>query len=279
MTPEPWTLALPSEAYVRALAMATSGRPGQAWSAVAVLMLEALALFGLSGVFWRHLTGGTASSSGRRGPGRAVRVPELPLVAPPVAALAWAELKTALRTLPGRMALVSPLVMGLVFVFLIGSDWSFSPGGRARRRAGRPVGSAGPAGAIDLAGAVLAAGGLRHGPAGDPAAVGQPARRRRRRPGGGVPGADPGRRAGPRQGARPRSPGRPDHGAGEPPGGRAPPGRLAAVAGRAAGRRVGRLPGGAGVRGALGGLSEGGRPEPHGSGLPAPPARRLLRAC
>ena len=157
MMPSPWTMALPSEAYVRALAMATSGRWGPGWSAVVVLIVEALALFGLSGVFWRRLTGGTASSSGRRGPARAVRVPELPLVAPPVAALAWAQIKTALRTLPGRMALVSPLVMGLVFVFLIGSDWRFTLGGAAGPGQVAAVGSAGPAGAIDLAGAVLAA--------------------------------------------------------------------------------------------------------------------------
>lgn len=153
MTPGPWTLALPSEAYVRALAMATSGRPGQAWSAVAVLMLEALALFGLSGVFWRHLTGGTASSSGRRGSGRAARVPEVPLVSPPVAALAWAELKTALRTLAGRMALLSPLVMGLVFVFLFGSSWTVTLGGFASGLGG----AGGPGGAVDVAGALLVA--------------------------------------------------------------------------------------------------------------------------
>jgi len=147
-TPGPWTMALPSEAYVRALAMATSGRPGQAWTAVAVLLVELLALFGLSGVFWRHLTTGVPSSSGRRGPRRAVRVPEVPRVTPPVAALAWAELKTALRTLPGRIALVSPLVMGLIFVFLSGSDWTAALGGS-------PL-AGGAGGAIDLTGVLLA---------------------------------------------------------------------------------------------------------------------------
>ncbi len=150
MAPGPWTLALPSEAYTRALAMAASGRLGAAWSAVGALVIETVLLFALSGVFWRRLTTGTASSPGRRGDSRTVHVPDLPLVRPPVAAVAWMTLRTALRTLPGRMALVSPLVMGVVFVFLFASKWqaAFDPAGMA---------AAATAGAgADLAGALLA---------------------------------------------------------------------------------------------------------------------------
>lgn len=150
MEPGPWTMALPSEAYVRVLATATSGRLGAAWAAVGALMIEAFLLFALSGFFWRRLTTGTASSRGRRVDPQTVRVPDLPLVRPPVAAVAWVALRTALRTLPGRMALVSPLVMGVVFVFLSGSDWQVALGGAP--------GAPGVSGGVDLAGALLVTG-------------------------------------------------------------------------------------------------------------------------
>jgi len=142
--PRPWSVALPSEAYTRALGTATDGRRVAAWGAVGALAIEAVLLFALASSFWRRLTSGAALSSGGGG-SAAVAIPEFGAVTPRVTAVAWVTLRTALRTLPGRMALISPLLMGLVFVFLIGADWTVDLAGST-------------SGGLDLAGALLATG-------------------------------------------------------------------------------------------------------------------------
>lgn len=119
--PPAWSLAVPSEGYARALALAADGRTGAAFGAAALLGAEALLLLGLSFPLWRRLTTGAAESGGRRGAAAEVSVPSIPGVAPPVAAVAWAQVRTTLRTLPGRMALITPLVTVVFLSVLVGS--------------------------------------------------------------------------------------------------------------------------------------------------------------
>ncbi len=120
-TPPAWSLAVPSEGYARALALAADGRTGAACGAAALLGAEALLLLGLSFPLWRRLTTSAAESGGRRGAAAEASVPSVPGVAPPVAAVAWVQVRTTLRTLPGRMALITPPVMVVFLSVLMGS--------------------------------------------------------------------------------------------------------------------------------------------------------------
>lgn len=147
--PPVWTLVVPSEAYAHALSSAAEGRTGATWRAFAVLGVEALFLFGLASPLWVRLTTGAAESAGRRGAAAEASIPSVPGVAPVVTAVAWVQVRTALRTLPGRMALISPVVMVVFLTVLIVGE-------------GGPTIGDGPGG-LETAGALLALAGCGMG--------------------------------------------------------------------------------------------------------------------
>lgn len=148
-TPGLWTVAVPSESFTLCLSLATDGRTGAAAGVAGLLWAEALLLLALSYPVWRRLVTGVAESGGRRGAVAPVSIPEPPGVSPEVVAVAWAQVRTGLRTLPGRMAVVMPSVMVLFFGLVWASDWA------------PELGEGGPSPA--LAGAVLALAGVGMG--------------------------------------------------------------------------------------------------------------------
>ncbi len=101
--------ALPSEAFVRALAGATAGRTGDAGWGAAVLLLDLGLLYGLSLGLWRRLVASPARASGRRG-AAAPPLPELrpPGLTTPAAAVAWTLVRGVWRTVLGRLSLFMP---------------------------------------------------------------------------------------------------------------------------------------------------------------------------
>ncbi|MGD2116707.1 MAG: hypothetical protein PVG07_16760, partial [Acidobacteriota bacterium] len=122
--PPLWTVAVPSEGYARVLSAVADGRAGAAWAGAGLLGAEALLLFGLSYPLWRRLGTGVAESGGRRGGAAEASIPRPPGVAPAVAGIAWIQVRTALRTLPGRLALITPPVMVVFLTMLAGGDWA-----------------------------------------------------------------------------------------------------------------------------------------------------------
>lgn len=107
---------VPSELYARALSLAAAGEPSRAAIPLAALAIEVVLLCSLSSVAWRHLVESPAVSSRRRRP---LALPRLAapstLVGHPAVAVARVQVATSLRTVQGRLALVSPvLIVGAV---------------------------------------------------------------------------------------------------------------------------------------------------------------------
>jgi hypothetical protein len=117
----PWLLPLPSEACSLAFAGASAGQAGRAWAGTGILALELVACYALSLVAWRRLIASPETASGRRGavgkPLPALRLPGLTTAA---ATVAWAQVRCALRTVQGKLALVMPTLSLLTFSFLVG---------------------------------------------------------------------------------------------------------------------------------------------------------------
>jgi hypothetical protein len=116
-----WLLPLPSEACSLAFAGASAGQAGRAWAGTGILALELVACYALSLVAWRRLVTSPETASGRRGavakPLPALRFPGLTTAA---AAVAWAQVRCALRTVQGKIALVMPTLSLLAFSFVVG---------------------------------------------------------------------------------------------------------------------------------------------------------------
>jgi len=107
---------VPSELYARALSGAAAGKPSQAAIPLAALAVEVVLLCSLSSVAWRRLVESPAVGSRRR---RRLALPRL--AAPsspsghPAVAVARVQVATSLRTVQGRLAVVSPvLIVGAV---------------------------------------------------------------------------------------------------------------------------------------------------------------------
>lgn len=123
-----WLQVLPSEAYSRAVARASGGRTGAALASLLVLALLAWIAFRISFGLWRRLLASPATSSARggvRAVSRPFRLPGLPAAA---SVVAWAQLRTYLRTLPGRLGLVSSPIALLAMTFMLRSSASRAPG-------------------------------------------------------------------------------------------------------------------------------------------------------
>lgn len=111
-----WMQALPSEAYARAVAEATRGRPLGALPSLALLGLVTTGLFVLSGTAWRRLVSSPASASRRRSLQEAsLGRWKLPLLGTATSAVAIAMVRTAWRTVPGKLALVMPPIVVALF--------------------------------------------------------------------------------------------------------------------------------------------------------------------
>jgi hypothetical protein len=107
-----WLQPSPSEAYARAVAHAAAGRPTRAALPLAVLAIEVALFCSLSAVTWRQLVESPAVGSRRR---RSLALPRLAAPSSPAGhpamAVARAQVATTLRTVQGRVALVSPLLI------------------------------------------------------------------------------------------------------------------------------------------------------------------------
>jgi hypothetical protein len=103
---------VPSELYARALSLAAEGRPSRAAIPLAALAVEVVLLCSFSAVAWRRLVESPAVGSRRR---RGLALPRLAAPASPAGhpavAVARAQVATSLRTVQGRLAVVSPVLI------------------------------------------------------------------------------------------------------------------------------------------------------------------------
>lgn len=115
-----WTRAIPSELYGAALSASADGREGRAWLAVVLLLVEGSFLFVASSAMHARLIGSIESEQDHR---KRFSKPlggfSLPLVSPTVAAVAMVYLRTALRSVRGRLALLLPAPMLLAIATMM----------------------------------------------------------------------------------------------------------------------------------------------------------------
>ena len=115
-----WTVVLPTELYGRSVLAGLRQDAGTASAAMSMLAAEFLVLFVLSGAVHARLLG-TPEGGRRRSKRDAtdVPVPELPLVGPVISTVAWAQFRTAMRSVRGRamLFLSGPMVAVIVLVF------------------------------------------------------------------------------------------------------------------------------------------------------------------
>jgi len=104
-----WTQALPSELYGRAALGAIGGRTGESALFVAAIAAEAIVLFAVSATAHRKMLE-ALESDGRRRRNTEIAATgiRVPFVAPGVTAVAWAQARTALRSVRGRLMVLLP---------------------------------------------------------------------------------------------------------------------------------------------------------------------------
>jgi len=114
-----WSKGLPTELYGAAVHGALDGRPAAAAGAMALLGVEALLLFLGSSAMHARLIGSVEGRGRSRAGARSGAMWRLPLLSPAASAVASAQVRTALRSVRGRLALLlpGPLLAGLVIVF------------------------------------------------------------------------------------------------------------------------------------------------------------------
>jgi len=115
-----WTRAVPSELYARAVRSGLEDRPASAGLAVAALAAEAVLLFAASSVVHDRLIG-AANMTGRRRQAAALPVGarRVPGLSPAVSAVAFAQARTAMRSVRGRLLVFvsGPVLALMVFMF------------------------------------------------------------------------------------------------------------------------------------------------------------------
>ncbi len=113
---ERWLQPVPSEAYARALSHAAAGRTAGATLPLGILAAEAASLYALSAIVWRRLVDSPALGSRRN---RKLALPRLAspstLAGHPATAIARAQVATTLRSVQGRIAILSPTVLAAAF--------------------------------------------------------------------------------------------------------------------------------------------------------------------
>ena len=105
-----WSVAVPSELYARALGAGIAGEQRTAWLATLALVVEVCLLGWCSSVAHGKLLDSvesTRSTFSRRGRGRTGRW-TLPAISPIVSAVAFAQARTALRSVRGRLTVLLP---------------------------------------------------------------------------------------------------------------------------------------------------------------------------
>lgn len=115
-----WTRGLPSELYGRAIAGALAGHNTRAAVAVLLLFLEGAVLYAASSAIHRQLlTGLEGDRVRRRNTGGRSALGQLPLLSPEASAVAWAQARTSLRSVRGRLLVLLPgpmlAMMALLF--------------------------------------------------------------------------------------------------------------------------------------------------------------------
>jgi hypothetical protein len=103
-----WTLTLPSELYGRSIARAARGEHGLAWLGLSGLVLESLALYGVSFAVHRKLLESTETAGRRRRRAVASLTRRLPGLSMAASAVAFAQARTALRSVRGRLIVFMP---------------------------------------------------------------------------------------------------------------------------------------------------------------------------
>jgi hypothetical protein len=104
-----WSRAIPSELYGYAIRSGIDGRWGIAWLGVGGLLLEAAVLYGLSSAAHRKLIETAESEGGRRRGARMQNAGRrLPGLTPAASAVAWAQARTAFRSVRGRLIIFMP---------------------------------------------------------------------------------------------------------------------------------------------------------------------------
>ena len=124
-----WAAGMPSELYSRSVDSAVTGHSYSSLAEMAALCALALLLFALSDSFHRRLVQSPEQSSvqrsGKPTPGQHWA---LPGVAPAVSAIALAQVRTALRTVRGKVAVYFVVVMMTLIAMIFGRQlWSGLP--------------------------------------------------------------------------------------------------------------------------------------------------------
>ena len=125
-----WLKPVPSELYASALSLAAGGAPVRAAAPLAALAVEVSLLCACSAVTWRRLVESPAAGARRR---LGLALPRLAapssMAGHPALAIARVQVATTLRTVQGRSALVSPLLI-VAAVSLSNAFRDASPFGR-----------------------------------------------------------------------------------------------------------------------------------------------------
>lgn len=127
-----WTRAVPSELYGAAIARATGERPRSALLPVCALMLEAGLLYALSAAAHRRGLASVESGAPRRAGTSAARAAwRFPFLSGAASAVAWTQARTALRTVRGRLVVLAPIPVLVIFGVLARRMPDGVPGGSA----------------------------------------------------------------------------------------------------------------------------------------------------
>ncbi len=104
-----WTRVLPSEAYGRVILQTMTRDAGGVTAGLVVLAAEAGLLFAGSAAVHRRLIQSLEGDQRRRKQrGVAVRMPRVPFIGPAASAVAWAQYRTAVRSVRGRLIVLLP---------------------------------------------------------------------------------------------------------------------------------------------------------------------------
>ncbi len=125
-----WTRALPSELYGRAIRESLAGRSSQAATAIWFLFVQGAVLYGASSaVHHRLLTALEGDRARRRSTVARAAIGRLPFLSPQSSAVAWAQIKTGLRSVRGRLLVLLPGPMMAMMTLLfkqMGNDERFA---------------------------------------------------------------------------------------------------------------------------------------------------------
>lgn len=104
-----WTHYLPSELHGRTIAASLEGDATATAAGLAALAGQAFLLFAASGAVHRRMLDSLeGDQSRRRKRTLTFGFPQLPLLTPPASAIAWTMMRTAFRTVRGRLTIILP---------------------------------------------------------------------------------------------------------------------------------------------------------------------------